>query len=923
MNEERWARIEDLFQRAADLAPDQRPAFLASVCAGDEDLRREVESLLAHDDSKDNLVGAAVEQAVERLPDKSVLSRDLVGQHVGPYAIIGLIGKGGMGRVFKARDTQLNRSVAIKALPAEHFADPERKQRFLQEAKSASALNHPNIVTVYGLAEQNGTDFIIMEYVSGKTLDRLIPHKGMPLKQALKHGLEIADALAAAHAAGIIHRDIKPSNIMVTEQGRVKVLDFGLAKLTEIEPGSEEASPTREALKTKPGHVFGTAAYMSPEQAQGNRVDPRSDIFSFGTLLYEMVTGRRAFQGQNAMSILAGVLNQEPPLPRTIVTNAPPELERIIVRCLKKEPERRIQHMAEVKLALEEVLEELESPSTALVPAKSQRRIWLMPALIALALGMVPTAWLGVRIFHQEQITFQRLTFRRGDVMTARFAPGGTVVYAAEWDGAPTTLFSAQPGNREARDLGLPSGDILSVSHSGEMAILIGSGNMLTRGVLAQVPLAGGVPREMLEDISSADWDPGGKSLAVVRTVGGHHRIEYPIGTVLYETQASRPPLYVRVSPKGDLLAFFDFTNAGDYSVNILGPRRPKQVLSPGWRAIDGLAWSPDGKELWFSGARTGTEPALYAVDLIGHERTLAQIPGWPALYDVARDGALLLSTINSRIGIRCLAPGAKEERELAWLDTSDLRAISDDGKSILFLDLSYGEGRNPAIYLRRTDGSPAVRLGYGARAVLSPDGKWVACLRQDGGRSRLLLLPTGPGESKILTNDEIHLESVEWFPDGKRILFIGNESNHSSRTYIQDLAGGKANPMTPPDVRASNISPSGQAVVVISASKLFLWSLDGGPEREVGAVEPGDSAIGWSGDGRYLFLQHNTPENRSARISRLDVRSGKKELWRELKAPEPGASIYDSVRITPDGKCYAFSFQYDLATLYLVKGVR
>jgi eukaryotic-like serine/threonine-protein kinase len=365
---------------------------------------------------------------------------------------------------------------------------------------------------------------------------------------------------------------------------------------------------------------------------------------------------------------------------------------------------------------------------------KPQRRVWLVPVLVGLALALIPGVWLGSRIFRKEPITFQRLTFRSGDLYMARFAPGGTVVYAAKWNESAPTIFSVQPGNREARDLGLPSGNILSVSRAGELALLLGGGEGAP-GTLAQVPLSGGAPREILENVTAADWDPDGKSLAVVRTVDGRHRIEYPIGSVLYETQSLRPPLLVRISPGGDLAAFFDFGEAGDYSLNVIGTNRSRQILSKGWRAVGGMAWSPNGREIWFSGGRTGVDPAIYAVDLSGRERLLTQVTGWGIIMDVAGDGRALISNVDSRIGIRCLPPGANEERDLAWLDASNVYDLSSDGKVLLFSELSYGEGRNPAIYLRRTDGSPAVRLGYGNRPTLSPDGKR-CCVRAGMARS-------------------------------------------------------------------------------------------------------------------------------------------------------------------------------------------
>jgi eukaryotic-like serine/threonine-protein kinase len=918
--DDRWQRIEELFHRAAELAPAERANFLATVCAGDADLRREIESLLANDDSQDNLIGAAVSQAAGKLDPEPARRADLVGQRIGPYQVEQLIGEGGMGLVFKARDIQLNRSVAIKVLPAERLWDPERKRRFLQEAKATSLLNHPNIVTVHGITHERDADFLVMEFVAGKTLDQLIPAKGLALKQALKYGLEIADALDAAHAAGIVHRDIKPANIMITEQGRVKVLDFGLAKLTEPEqvPDRDQPAP----LTTQAGLVFGTAAYMSPEQAEGGRADTRSDIFSFGVLLYQMVTGRRAFAGENVITILAGVINQQPAPLSALVPAIPPELEWIIAQCLKKDPDRRIQHMVDVKIALEDVLDRLDSPSTAPAAGRPRRR-WVVPVLVAALLGIGAGIWASLRLFHREPITFQRLTFRQGDVVASHFAPNGSIVYSAMWDGAPPALFVAQPGSREARALDLPSGIIQSVSGSGEMAILLGAGASGTLGTLARAPLAGGAPRPLLENVSAADWSPAGDSLAVIRTQNGQHRIEYPIGNVLYQTSSLGTPVFLRVSRHGDRVAFFDATTGGGFSLQTIDTQRRTRILSRGWRSVGGLGWSPNDAQLWFAGQRTGSDPGIYTVDLGGRERLLTQTAGWPTLNDIAADGRILVSNTDSRIGIRGLIPGAKEESELGWLDASAIRDISNDGKEIVSMELSSGQGQNSAIYLRSTDGAAAVRLGYGNRPVLSPDGKWVVCLRKNGSSAQIVLLPAGAGEEKPLRTAGIQPETAEWFPDGQRVLFTGNEPAQPPRTYTYDLASNQIHPVTPPGVRATAVSPDGQSVIVVGDGTASLFSLAGRPAILLGAIGPDTSVIRWSADGTHIFLERTDPERRKAAILSMDARSGRVEAVRDLKLPDRTAFFFDFARLSADGQFYAFSYQRDFSTLYLVNGLK
>jgi len=853
----------------------------------------------------------------------------MVGKTLRSYRIDSKLGAGGMGVVYKAVDSRLDRSAAIKVLGSSTFS-AEREKRFVQEAKAASSLNHANIVTIYDIDTQEvdgkPIHYIAMEYVAGETLDHLIGRKGLGVRTAIKYAAQIADALAAAHAAGIVHRDLKPSNVIVTPQGVVKVLDFGLAKLNDEAQADAFAETVHGdgASLTEEGMILGTVAYMSPEQADGKRVDARSDIFSLGSVLYEMVTGRRAFAAGSKLSSLSAVLHTEPQPPSQAVPDIPPELERIIARCLKKDPARRWQSMADVKVALDELRDEMDSRSVDLKRSTVRRaalpaKRWLiLGAVILLLIGLAAGAYSARRYLRSAPLTFQRLTFRRGDVTAARFGPGETVVYSAAWDGTPSALFSTQPGNREARPLGLPAGKILSISHSGEMAVLLGPDDV---GTLASATFGGGAPREMLENVSGADWSPNGDSLAVVRTIAGKHRVEYPIGTVLYENDV-RPPIAPRISGDGKLVAFFDYDpEVGDYSLCVVGPNQPKRVLSRGWRAIGSLHWSPQGDEIWFSAGQPGSDPALFAVTLSGQQRFLTQAPGWIMMQDAAADGRVLLSVVNSRLGIRYVDFEHSTERDLAWLDASFLYELSGDAKNALFVELTGGEGRNAAIYLRKTDGSPAVRLGYGNRPSLSPDGKWIVCIRHEPNRSRLMLLPTGPGESRFLKVDGVHFESLGWFPDSKRILFTGNEPGHPVRTWTYDFDSDKSTPLTPESARGAQVSPDGHWFVFADSHGTSLAPVEGGPHRMLTQMQKGEAVLRWSADGRQLFLRQ--PEGDAIKISRLDVATGHKELWQTLKVPEPGAEFIGAFALSADGKACAFSFQHDLANLYLVNGLK
>jgi len=865
---------------------------------------------------------------------------ELVGQDLRHYRIEAKLGAGGMGVVYRARDTHLDRFVAIKVLPAAMMVNSERRTRFVQEAKAASALSHPNIITIHDIDtaefEGHSVDYIAMEYVQGKTLDQLIGRKGLRLTDVLKYASQVAGALAAAHAVGIVHRDLKPGNIMVTEQGAVKLLDFGLAKLTE--PLEADVFAATESVKldiapqTEEGTIIGTVAYMSPEQAECHRVDQRSDIFSFGAVVYEMVTGRRAFSGDSKLSTLASILPKDPVPTGEQADRMPRELESIIARCLRKSPERRWQSMADVKIALDDLQDQIDSgklegaASAAAGPSTTARVFrWLWPALVLLALAT--GVYAGSRLFKTHPPSFERLSFRRGDVNSAKFASDGqTIVFSAQWDRDPSRIFSTRIGSRESSALNLPDARLLSISSSGEMAVLLGGS---APGTLARVPLAGGAPREILDNVRDADWAPSGDNLAIVRAVGRNYRIEFPIGHVLYESHgrpaqgSDVPPDSLRVSPKGNAIAFFNYdAEAGDFSVMMVDLHGHVRVLSRGWIAMEGLGWSPKGDEIWFGGARPGEDPALRAVSLDGAERVLMQSPVFVVLYDVARDGRVLVVSSNSRIGIAYMAPDAKEERDLSWLDTSRIFEISPDGKTILFNELSYGTGRNPAIYLRKTDGSPAVRLGDGAHPSLSPDGKWVLCKRKDAGKSELVILPTGAGDVRSLTTPGMDYESVEWFPDGKQVLFTGNEPGHSFRTYMQQVNGGKPVPVTAEGKSAARVSPDQTNAVIIASNKLSLQPLSGGESRAVADVEPGDSVLRWSEDGKFLYLLRREGAG-SASIQRLNIASGKIELWRQLRQPDPVGVSFFSASITPDGRSYAYSFQRELTNLYLGTGLK
>ncbi len=837
------------------------------------------------------------------------------GERVGPYEVVSPLGVGGMGEVYLARDVRLARDVALKVLRHDVSSDAARLKRFENEARAASALNHPNIVTIYDVGTSGPVSFIAMERVEGSTLQQALSANPLPVRKLLPIAIQIADGLARAHEAGIVHRDLKPQNVMLTKDGRVKILDFGLAKLA---PTGEAQLPAETG--TFPGAVLGTVGYMSPEQARGLALDHRSDQFSFGSMLYEMATGRRAFLGKTPMDTLAAVLNAEPEPIAASNPLVPGPLCWVVERCLSKEPSQRYASTQDLAQELKVLRDHLTDPSgsAAAGGATVLRRRSRLPgiataaALIAAAAGIL----IAVRGFRERPLPdFQRLTFRRGAVTSARFAPdGGTIVYSATWDRAPVRMFSTRTDGRGETRLELPDAEVASVSSLGEIAMLLDRpfGPRIPFAVtLARVPLAGGAAREMTEGVVRADWSPDGKSLAIVREVGAKYRLEYPIGKVLYETKG--PITALRASPRGDRIAYFIDRPEGA-SVEAVDLSGHRSELSRGWRKASGLAWSPDGREVWFAVDEQAWRTPIFSVTLSGKRRMRMRLPDSVVLQDVTRDGRALVSIVRYRGSMRGVVPGNAEERDLSWREASMLRGLTPDGKSMLFQEGAEG---GVSIYVRPTDGSPAKRLGEGAALAISPDGHWVAA-SSGGGSSNLVLLPTGAGEPRGIDTEGHRIEGASFFPDGNRLLL------RSDRTYVRDLSAGKLRAVTPEGVDCPIVSPDGTEVACVGPEgNGIIYAVEGGASRPIPGFQTGeDDLYQWSSDGRSVFVGRF--DATSLEIDRLDLASGRRELWRRVTPTDSlgASSDFFPFAMTPDGKSYAYSPLYQMSDLYLVTGL-
>ncbi len=859
------------------------------------------------------------------------------GTRLGPYEISAALGAGGMGEVYRARDTRLGREVAIKVLPEEVASDRERLSRFEQEARAASALNHPNIVTIHDIGQHDSTSYIAMEFVDGKSLRELLAAGPVALRKLLDIAAQVADGLAKAHAAGIIHRDLKPENLMVSKDGFVKILDFGLAKLAASEGEDLSRMPTVAKPETHPGTVLGTVGYMSPEQASGQPLDFRSDQFSLGSILYEMATGQKAFARKTAVDTLSAILHDEPEPIGQLNPRVPAPLRWITERCLAKDAEERYASTRDLARDLESVRDHLSEATVsgeALGVAAPKRRVLPRTVLAAAALlaALAAGLLLGRRWARIEPPSFHQITFSRGTIRSARFAPDGqTIVYSAAWDGGPLRLFLKHPESPDSLPLELPSANLLAISPSGEMAISLDCRIThvgVCSGTLARAALAGGAPREMLEGVQQADSASDGTSLVVVRDVGGGARLEFPTGKVLYETAGhiSHP----RLSPKGDLIAFFDHPLPLDDrgSVAVVDLAGKKRTLSAGWETEQGLAWSPSGREVWFTAARAGASRALYGVKLSGRQRVIARVPGGLTLHDISRTGRVLLTRDSLRFGIPSLPPGETRERDLSWLEWSIATDLSADGKTLLFEEEAEPVGANYAVCLRKTDGSPVVRLGEGSALALSPDGRW-ALTRLPHPTAPFVLLPTGTGEPKPLKRQEIGSSyPAAWFPDGKRILFAGKEAGRGVRFYVQSLEGGKPRPITPEGPAMGffsgvAISRDGRFVAAVGPNrKAALFPVDGGEPRPIPAIADEEVPLRWSGDGRSLYVSKF--RELPARVFRIDLDTGRRVLWKELMPADPaGLEAIINILLTPDGKSYAYTYSRSLSDLYLVEGLK
>jgi hypothetical protein len=712
----------------------------------------------------------------------------MIGQILGHYRILEKIGSGGMGEVYRAADDRLAREVAVKILKPVFANDPDRLRRFELEARSAAALSHPNIVSIYDIGMYEGSPYIVSELLQGETLRQRLSRGPLSLRQVSDYGIQIAEGLAAAHEKRIVHRDLKPENLFVTHDGHVKILDFGIAKLTSQE-SSANSSIEDLTTQTKAGSILGTVCYMSPQQLRGKLVDQRSDIFSLGAILYEMLTGVRAFKGETEVDTMMAVLKEEPPEMSLARNKVPPGYEQVVRRCLEKEPEGRFQSAHDLAFALSAV----SGSGNVVVSPRVRKRLankwvpWLAGACFLIGGGF----FFGAKIKTPEIPVYRRITFQRGTIYSARFSPdGGSILYDALWNGRRSELYTTVGDSPLARSLGFRGSHLLALSPADELAVVVNgvpARGDFDGGVLARAPIAGGTPREVLENVSYADWSRRG-DLAVVHEVDGESRIEYPIGKVLYQTAGWISDIHF--SPDGNHIAFMDHPALWDDrgSVCVIDLYGNRTVLAPDWKSEGGLNWTGQGDEIWFTAANSSsTARALWAVNMASKKRLILTVPGGITLQDIAPDGRVLITTDMQRVAMEWTGKNTNEVRDLSWYDWSMVKDISKDGQWVTFEESSEPAGPNYTVAIRDVDGSPPIRLGDGSGGRLSPDGKWVLAV-YTGNPQHLTLFPVGPGQARQIFLPELeHIANGfgSFMPDGRRVLIRGNFPGRPDRDFI------------------------------------------------------------------------------------------------------------------------------------------
>ena len=853
------------------------------------------------------------------------------GTKIGPFEILSAVGAGGMGEVYRARDTRLGRDVAIKVLPESFALDAERLRRFEQEARTVAALNHPNILAVFDIGQHLGSPYMVCELLEGETLRQKMGEGPIPQRRAVDYALQIAEGLAAAHDKGVVHRDLKPENVFVTKDGRVKALDFGLAKVARLEMDGAEAgqgATATVAVQTMPGMVLGTAGYMSPEQVRGKEVDARADIFALGAILYEMLSGRRAFKGDSSIETMNAILKDDPPELETEKLKISPGLERIVRRCLEKEPARRFHSARDVGFALEAISSTSSGSGVQRQTILPERSHWIRSGALALVMlaAVLAAYFIGRRNVSSSAASYEQLTFEPGYAGPARFTrDGNMVMYSAAWNGGAKQLYSQRSNSNQATPLNVDA-DVLGIADNGDMAVILKRrflASWLQRGTLARMPLEGGAPRPILEDVYEADITRDGKEFAVVRRERGKQRLEFPIGKVLFETSGWIAD--VRISPDGMHVGFIDHPAVPDDrgAISVADREGHVQRLTPYFATGRSMCWEPAGKELWYTASFGGEEDAgMYAVNMAGKTRNVLRSPTELVIQDISASGKVLLESVRYQIEMGVKHSGESRVRDLE--NSVDLGSLSADGKWIVY---NLFEGADYESYVKKSDGGAAVKLGDGYGAGITWNADFVAAA-QNSQPHKLYLYPTGVGEQRVIDLGELSAafgtfeNDLTFSRDGQWAVFSAFDGKGDVRDYLLDMRDNKIRPVTPPGMRSGKLSPDGTRIVThdIAAEKYVLVDVASGKMSDVPGVEKEEEILGWNLDGHTVNVWN---QELPARLSQVDVGSGRRQLLQIIEPLAMLGSMYARIASSADGKTAVYRHRRGLYAIYIADGLQ
>jgi len=852
------------------------------------------------------------------------------GTRVGPYEVLSALGSGGMAEVYRARDTRLGRDIALKVVNEALAADPDLVRRFDQEARLAGSLNHPNLVAVYDVGFHDGVPFFVTELLNGESLRQRLEAGRIPVDTALDWAGQLAEGLAAAHARGIIHRDVKPENAFVTADGHVKLLDFGIAKLAQGQHqplaarGLLEETITPEGHETRTGAILGTPAYMSPEQVQGGRVDARTDVFSLGAVLHEMISGKRPFSGASTLERAHAIVHEEPaPLP-----TAPPLVAQVVRRCLAKDPDARFQSARDLAFALE-MLRGEPPPGRASSPSKSRARVvgrwWVVVGVLAalVTAGILLARLRPATAPAASSISIETVTLRTTRVIGARFTPDGRVVFSAH-DGVGFELFERNLTSSSVQPLGLKNVILASISPKGEFAVLLPpltAAMGLTAGPLARVAAGGGTPRVIAEEIVSADWAPSGE-LAVIRRMPGVYTVEFPIGKILFKSTGREWLGALRVSPGGDLLAFMRHPTEGFIGgdVLIVDLRGKTRAVSKVWGRADGVAW-PSQKEVWFA-AGEKLPNQLQALSLDGPERTIYSSIVAFFLCDVAKDGTALIYVGNLKTEIGFLRAGTSVARSLAWTDRNWYPLLTPDGEGVLFS--AFGPAGEALTLLRKSSGTPPQVLGEGLGMAVSPDGRWALLEVEEG----LTVVPTGAGTPKFVPFPGISFGAGRWVGGPPHAVALARApTDPGFRLYSLNMNDGSISALSASELGGDGleISPDQQRVAALdSMNRPVIHPLDAGSPVTLSELEIGWHPAGWANNDELWLARSQESGPAVIQLTRFDVRRRLKLEERVVPAvlENGGTGTPSRIHISPDGKNLLFSLSVFQGHLYVIRGL-